>query len=178
MLRLRVIATAALMAALGAGVLAAENWSRFRGPNGTGVSDATNLPVEFGPESHVKWKATVPPGHSSPVFTNTHIFMTAHSPIDTKSPNEYKLFVLALDRKTGKQLWQHEVPRPQKGRRENVNGPASPSPVTDGSNVHFFFQDFGLISYTADGKERWRMPLGPSRCSMASARRRSSKTDC
>ena len=44
---------------------------------------------------------------------------------------------------------------------ENVNGPASPSPVTDGANVYFFFQDFGLISYTADGKERWRMPLGP-----------------
>ena len=29
-------------------------------------------------------------------------------------------------------------------------------PVTDGANVYFFFQDFGLISYTADGKERWR----------------------
>ena len=69
--------------------------------------------------------------------------------------------MLALDRSTGKQLWQHEVPRLQKGRRENVNGPASPSPVTDGANVYFFFQDFGLISYTAEGKERWRLPLGP-----------------
>ncbi len=106
-----------------------ENWSRFRGPNGTGVSSATNLPVEFGPESHVKWKTPLPPGHSSPVFTNTHIFLTAHSP----EKDAYKLFVLALDRKTGKQLWQHEVPRQQKGRRENVNGPASPSPVTDGT---------------------------------------------
>ena len=121
------------------------------------MSNATNLPVEFGPESHVKWKAALPPGHSSPVFTNSHIFLTAHSP----EKDAYKLFVLALDRKTGKQLWQHEVPRLQKGRRENVNGPASPSPVTDGTNVYCFFQDFGLISYTADGKERWRMPLGP-----------------
>ncbi len=135
-------------AALSSVAAAASNWTRFRGPNGTGVSDATNLPVEFGPTSHVKWKATVPPGHSSPVFTNTHIFMTAHSP----EKDDYKLFVLALDRKTGKQLWQHEVPRPQKGRRENVNGPASPSPVTDGANVYAFFQDFGLISYTADSK--------------------------
>ena len=42
--------------------LAAENWTRFRGPNGTGVSNATNLPVEFGPTSHVKWKAALPPG--------------------------------------------------------------------------------------------------------------------
>ncbi|MEP6782945.1 MAG: PQQ-binding-like beta-propeller repeat protein [Acidobacteriota bacterium] len=157
MLKSRVTVMAALIIALGGGVFAAENWTRFRGPNGTGVSEATNLPVEFGPESHVKWKAVVPPGHSSPVFTDTHIFLTAHSP----EREDYKLFVLALDRKTGKQLWQHEIPRRQTGRREQVNGPASPSPVTDGSNVYFFFQDFGLISYTADGKERWRVPLGP-----------------
>ena len=135
----------------------ADNWSRFRGPNGTGVSNATNLPVEFGPSSHVKWKTPLPPGHSSPVFTNTHIFLTAHSP----EKDNYKLFVMALDRKSGKELWRHEVERKQRGRLELVNGPASPSPVTDGSNVVFFFQEYGLISYTADGKERWRMPLGP-----------------
>src|SRR6187401_664391 len=135
----------------------AENWSRFRGPNGTGVSSATNLPVEFGPESHVKWKTPLPPGHSSPVFTDTHIFLTAHS----AEKDNYRLFVLALDRKTGKELWRHEVERKQRGRLELVNGPASPSPVTDGTNVYFFFQEYGLISYTPDGKERWRMPLGP-----------------
>jgi outer membrane protein assembly factor BamB len=135
----------------------AENWTRFRGPNGTGVSNATNLPVEFGPEKNVKWKTALPPGHSSPVFTNTHIFLTAHSP----EKDSYKLFVMALDRKSGKELWRHEVARRLKGRLELVNGPASPSPVTDGSNVYFFFQEYGLISYTADGKERWRMPLGP-----------------
>ena len=27
--------------------------------------------------------------------------------------------------------------------------------------VFFFFQEFGLISYTVDGKVRWRLPLGP-----------------
>jgi len=42
-----------------------------------------------------------------------------------------------------------------------VNGPASPSPVTDGTSVYAFFQEFGLIAFTADGKERWRLPLGP-----------------
>ena len=106
----------------------------------------------------MKWKAAIPPGHSSPVFTNSHIFLTAHS----ADKDNYKLFVLALDRKSGKELWRHEVERRQKGRLELVNGPASPSPVTDGSNVYFFFQEYGLISYTADGKERWRLPLGRS----------------
>src|SRR5436853_4012110 len=110
--RWRLVLTAVLTAVVTVGLTAAENWSRFRGPNGTGVSDAKNLPVEFGPASHVKWKAVVPPGHSSPVFTNTHIFLSAHSP----ERDAYKLFALALDRKTGKQLWQHELPRLQPGR--------------------------------------------------------------
>ena len=48
-----------------------------------------------------------------------------------------------------------------KGRLQNVNGPASPSPVTDGTNVYVFFQDFGMLSYDAAGKERWKLPLGP-----------------
>src|SRR6186713_2936123 len=157
MLKLRLMATAALLTLLSAGLFAADNWSRFRGPNGTGVSNATNLPVEFGPDKNVKWKTPLPPGHSSPVFTNTHIFLTAHSP----EKDSYKLYVMALDRKTGKELWRHDVERRLKGRLELVNGPASPSPVTDGTNACFFFQEYGLISYAADGKERWRMPLGP-----------------
>ena len=42
-----------------------------------------------------------------------------------------------------------------------LNNPASPTPVTDGKNVYVFFGDFGLVSYSVDGTERWRMPLGP-----------------
>jgi outer membrane protein assembly factor BamB len=133
--------------------VADPDWSRFRGPNGTGIANTTGLPNEFGPDKNVVWKVPVPAGHSSPVLTPTHIFMTG---IDGD-----KLVVFALDRASGKELWRRDVPRRQKGRIENVNGPASPSPVTDGANVYAFFQDFGLIAFTADGKERWRLPMGP-----------------
>jgi len=129
------------------------DWSRFRGPNGTGISNTSGLPAEFGPDKNVVWKATVPSGHSSPVLTDTRIFMTG--------AEGEKLFVLALDRASGKELWRQEVPRRNKERLENVNGPASPSPVTDGERVFAFFQSFGLIGFTADGKELWRLPLGP-----------------
>ena len=152
----------------------AEDWSQFRGPNGTGVSTTTGLPTEFGPSKNLVWKTALPPGHSSPVLTRDRIFVTAYAKVETRaqqnahptqtSPIEkenYKLFVIALDRQTGKILWQREVPRKIIGRLQNVNNPASPSPVTDGTNVYVFFQEFGLISYTADGKERWRRPLGP-----------------
>ena len=75
--------------------------------------------------------------------------------------NNHKLFLISLDRKTGKILWQREVPRTREGRLQNVNNPASPSPVTDGTNVYAFFQEFGLISFDKNGKERWKLPLGP-----------------
>jgi outer membrane protein assembly factor BamB len=133
--------------------VAADEWSQFRGPNGSGVSATKGLPSEFGPKKNVVWKTELPPGHSSPVLTQDRIFVTAH--------NNNKLYVICLDRKSGKILWQREVPRSQSGRLQNVNGPASPSPVTDGANVYVFFQDYGMISYDRAGKERWRLPLGP-----------------
>src|SRR6185503_10105727 len=80
------------------------------------------------------------------------------SPIEKEN---YKLLVIALERQSGKIIWQREVPRRLSGRLQNVNNPASPSPVTDGSNVYVFFQEFGMISFDAAGKERWRRPLGP-----------------
>ncbi len=145
----------------GATAATGEDWSRFRGPNGTGISTATNLPVEFAPDKNVLWKTPLPPGHSSPVLSRTRIYVTAHTPTTAKDKTTYQLFVIALDRQTGKELWRREIPRTHKGRLENVNGPASASPVTDGENCYAFFQDYGLIAFDANGKEKWRMPLGP-----------------
>ena len=130
-----------------------DEWSQFRGPNGTGVSDTKGLPTEFGPTKNVVWKTELLPGHSSPVLTRDRIFVTGH--------NNYQLFVICLDRQTGKILWQRQVARARQGRLQNVNGPASPTPVTDGTNVYVFFQDFGMLSFDPDGKERWKLPLGP-----------------
>ena len=153
--RLLAIALVALL--LGLPTAARAQWTQFRGPNGTGVSATSNLPAEFGPEKAVVWKTAVPPGHSSPVLTPTRIFLTAH----TTEKDAYKLLVVGLDRKSGKLLWQREVPRVQKGRLQGPNGPASPSPVTDGANVYAFFQEFGMLAFDANGNEKWRLPLGP-----------------
>ena len=153
---------------------AASEWSQFRGPNGTGVAETTGLPIEFGPTTNVIWKTALPPGHSSPVLMRDRIFVTAYSKVPAASAKQnahaqaspiekenYKLLVIALDRASGRILWQREVPRTRVGRLQNVNNPASPSPVTDGSNVYVFFQEFGLVSFDAAGKERWKLPLGP-----------------
>jgi outer membrane protein assembly factor BamB len=144
------------------------DWPRFRGPNGSGVSEATRLPAEFGPTKNVVWKTALPPGHSSPVIAGDHLFVTAADGGQRGDAGRQKvvdaggkLYTICLDRNTGRILWRREAPRPRMERYEPTNSPASPSPVTGGNNVYVFFGDFGVISYGFDGNERWRVPLGP-----------------
>jgi outer membrane protein assembly factor BamB len=135
------------------GLAAGDDWPRFRGPNGSGVADASGLPEEFGPEKNVLWKTPVPFGRSSPVVTGDFVFLTA--------TEGEKLITLALDRATGKIMWRREIVRPREMKIYKANDGASPTPVSDGKNVYVFFPELGLVSYTANGKERWRLPLGP-----------------
>ena len=131
----------------------AADWPRFRGPNGTGVAESSALPDSIGPDRHVVWKTALPPGHSSPVISGDRIFLTAFE--------GDQLFTIALDRGSGKILWRREAPRDRHEKLDTQNSPSSPTPVADGRNVYVFFPDYGLLSYTFDGKERWRTPLGP-----------------
>ncbi len=131
----------------------AQTWSQFRGPNAAGVAHETNLPTELSPTKNVVWKTALPAGHSSPVLTKDKIFVTAY--------DSEKLFVIAVNRADGKIVWQRETLRPRKQELHKSNSPASPSVVTDGQSVYAFFTDFGLLAYSVEGKELWRMPLGP-----------------
>ena len=134
-------------------LLNGEDWPQFRGANASGVSASKGLPVEFGPEKNMVWRTALPPGQSSPAVAGDHIFLTA--------VEDNRLFTLSLERATGRIQWRREVPRPNRAKMHKLNGPAAPSPVTDGKNVYAFFNDFGLISFGPDGEERWRLPLGP-----------------
>jgi outer membrane protein assembly factor BamB len=134
-------------------VLYAEAWTRFRGPNGSGISKDTGFPVEFGPGKNMAWRTPVRPGKSSPVLTSRHIFLTAFE--------SGELFTQCFDRKTGKLLWERSQQQPRQEIAQTLNHAAAPSPVTDGENVYVFFKDYGLISYDAKGDVRWKAPLGP-----------------
>lgn len=130
---------------------AAEDWPRFRGPNGTGVA-AGMLPAGLSRE-YVIWKTPLPPGHSSPVVAGDRAFVTA--------VDKDRLLTIALDKDSGRIVWEAAAPRVRQQRVDARNNPASPTPAVDGGNVFVFFQDFGLLSYDAGGRERWRLTLGP-----------------
>jgi outer membrane protein assembly factor BamB len=142
-----------ILAAVVAAAPPASDWTRFRGPNGSGLSDATGLPREFGPALNVVWKTELPQGFSSPVLHGDRIFLTGF--------REEKLLTLAVDRKTGTVLWEREAPRVRKEKLDPRNHPAAASAATDGERVVVFFGDYGLIAYDTGGKELWKQPLGP-----------------
>ena len=132
--------------------LAGADWSRFRGPNATGVAEG--LVVERPSlDENLLWKTPLGTGHSSPIIANDKIYVT--------SVENDKLYTLALERGTGRMLWRREAPRSHRHELHENNNAASPTPASDGENVYVFFADFGLLSYAPDGNERWRVPLGP-----------------
>jgi outer membrane protein assembly factor BamB len=129
------------------------DWARFRGPNGSGVGDGTNLPVEFGPGKNVAWKTAAPFGRSSPIVAAGHVYLTASE--------GGQLLTLAYDARTGKELWRRAVKPAKIQETYKANDAASSTPAADGEGVYVFFRDVGLIAYSHAGVERWRVALGP-----------------
>src|SRR5437870_190555 len=138
---------------LSALAVTAQEWSRFRGPNGSGIATGGGFPTEFNKSKNLVWRTPVRPGKSSPVLTRRHVFLTALE--------NGKLFTQCFDRETGALLWERSVDRARVEPTHAFNHPAAITPVTDGEKVYVFFPEFGLLAYDADGKERWRTPLGP-----------------
>lgn len=132
---------------------ASETWTRFRGPNGSGISTDTGFPTVFGKDKNLLWRTPVRPGKSSPVLSHRHIFLTAAA--------GGKLYTQCFDRKTGKLLWERSTGRPRTEIVNRLNHEAAITPVTDGENVYVFFKDFGFLSYDFSGNLRWKTPLGP-----------------
>jgi outer membrane protein assembly factor BamB len=55
----------------------AGDWPQFRGPNGTGISEETQLPSEWSTTKNVAWKAKLPGyGWSSPIIWGDKVFVT------------------------------------------------------------------------------------------------------
>jgi outer membrane protein assembly factor BamB len=157
----------------------AANWPQFRGPSSSGVDDTANPPLKWdvAKGTNIVWKADIPGlSLSSPVVWGDRIFLTTAISTDAKQTFRTGLYgdtdsvndqtahqwkVLALDRKTGKLLWEqmaHQgVP---KTKRHPKSSQASPTPVTNGSVVIAYFGSEGLYAYSMDGKLLWKKDLG------------------
>ena len=135
--------------------LRAENWPAWRGPKGDGVSQETDLPIDFGAERNVSWKFPLPgPGNSTPIVWDTHVFVTCA----TDNGKVRSLF--CIDRITGRVRWRYGTDYPYQETAHRDNPYCSGSPTTDGALVFASFDSAGIVACDFDGKLVWKRDLG------------------
>lgn len=134
----------------------AQEWTRFRGPNGSGISD-TRFPVKWTDKDY-KWKISLPgSGGSSPVVWGNRLFITS---ADVTADKRY---LLCIDTKTGKTLWQKPFAFAKYKKQKN-NTFASNTPVCDRERVYVLWQGpkkSPVVAFDHQGKKIWEIDLGP-----------------
>lgn len=147
------VAACCLMAA-GA---SAQEWTRFRGPNGTGESEIGSIPAKWTAEDY-NWTATLPGvGHSSPVLWGNRLFLLS------ADPETATRFVLCYDADNGKQLWKRDFPSTPH-HLHTMSSYASSTPAVDGERVYVAWStpaSITFIALTLDGEPVWNKDLGP-----------------
>ena len=120
--------------------LQAGDWLRFRGPDGSGIAEASDLPAELDVEKNLLWKVSSGKGTSSPVIAGGRLFLTAFE-------GETRL-LKCFDANSGELLWHKSMPAARREVTTAPGGPANPSPVADENSVYAFFPDSGLACFT------------------------------
>ena len=151
------------IAVLSLGVSAlAEDWTNWRGPNYNGATSGKNLPVKFSKTENIAWQTELPgPGAGTPIIVGDRVFLSS-ARIENAASGKGQLLALCLDRKTGKTIWERNA---GSGYRPNGDGAdyrldnrgtyASPSPVTDGETVVFFYGNGDLVGFNMKGDKLW-----------------------
>lgn len=151
-MRLLVFGFSSLLWILGSfGETVGENWTRFRGENGQGISRELGLPVKWSTEDNVRWKTKIPGnGWSSPIVFEDSVFLT------TTTEEGASCRVICVNRSDGKIRWNREVHRQEPGAKRAQNSYATPTPVTDGKRVYAVFSDGTLSAVDMSGKMIWQ----------------------
>lgn len=153
----RGVALALLVAALWPHSGAGQEWTRFRGPNGTGISTAEGIPVTW-TERDFRWRVPVAgESHSQPVIWGDRLFLTSA----LQAGRERAL--LCLDKNDGRELWRktYALPTHRPGNRNS--GYANASAAVDAERVIACFvssEHFWVRAFDHAGRELWSRDLG------------------
>jgi outer membrane protein assembly factor BamB len=164
---------------------ASDDWPGWRGPTANGISPLKNVPSSWSADRNIAWKTPLEGrGHSSPVVWGDRVFLTTdiegeavegavppkhrihgepfRHPDSIGMNHKHTLKVMSYDAKSGKQLWERTAYEGTVADEiHKFNTYASPTTVTDGKFVYAYFESQGLYKYDFDGKQIWKMSLGP-----------------
>lgn len=120
-------------------LLASDEWTQFRGPEGNGHAKAENLPLKWNEKENIVWKTAIHDrGWSSPVIWRNQVWMT------TSTNDGHHLYAVCLNRKTGEIIHDvkvFDVDQPQIIAKENTY--ASPTPVIEDKKVYVHYGTYG-----------------------------------
>ena len=137
----------------------AQEWTRFRGPNGSGVSRATTVPVQWN-KKDLNWTTTLPgSGLSSPVVWGDRIWLTS---ADITAKTRYLLCISAGD---GRILWKRSFAF-KKHKKHKNNSFAASTPTCDGKRVYVVWHSpdsSPVVAFDHAGEKIWEYDLGPYR---------------
>jgi len=137
--------------------LRAQEWSRFRGPNGMGLSEAKDLPATW-TEADYQWRVALPGvGHSSPVLWGDKIFLNS---ADAATATRYVVCLSAAD---GRELWRRQyASQTHSIHARNTYG--SSTPAVDAERIYVAWSTparLTLLALDHDGRDVWDLDLGP-----------------
>lgn len=134
----------------------AQEWTRFRGENGNGKSNAKSIPTTW-TDSDLNWKTKLPGyGHSSPVQFGKSIYILSANQDDATR------YVISVNSDSGKIQWQKSFPS-SAYRFHRLNSYNSSTPAVDENHVYVAWSNASqttLRALTHDGKEVWVKQLG------------------
>jgi outer membrane protein assembly factor BamB len=137
---------------------AAQEWTRFRGPNGTGLSDCKTIPVQW-TDADIRFKVRLPAaGHSSPVLWGDKLFLTGADDDATAQRS-----VFCLDARDGRLLWEKRFDS-KYHTKHKFNSFASSTPAVDEHHVYVCWstpEQYTLMALDHQGSQVWRLDLGP-----------------
>lgn len=137
-----------------------QQWPRFRGPGGAGVSAYTNVPTAWNGKTGdgILWKTRIPlPGRNSPVVWKDRVFLAG------ADPNKREVY--CFDAARGQVLWTGDVPTvplPKDTQLKVMEDTGySPSTVaTDGRRVYAIFPTGDVAAFDFQGRRLWHKNLG------------------
>lgn len=135
---------------------AAQEWTRFRGPNGSGESEAASIPTVW-TEQDYNWKVELPGvGHSSPVLWGRKLFVTSG---DQETGDQ---IVLCLNADNGETLWQKRL-KSAPHHLHSRNSFASSTPAVDKDRLYVAWaapEQYHMVALNHDGEQLWQTQLG------------------
>lgn len=139
----------------------AQDWTRFRGEDGLGISQDKGIPATWSENENLVWKFKMPgSGSSSPIVVGDKILVTCYS----GSPRALKRHLVCLDKKTGDKIWDKEIgathPEDSYSGYLTEHGYASSTPTSNGKMVFVFCGKSGVFAFDMDGNQKWQADVG------------------